>query len=152
MKLLITLALFAGIADAQSKTTPITGVWKIVEASTPDNGVKRTQGGIYIFTGKYFSKFWDRSESPRPELTPEMPDAELRKNVRAVLTKAGTYEVSGTTLTTHSKMAINPRSARPDDSDIYSFRIEGNTMWITDVNELGQPSKNPVTLKFIRLE
>jgi hypothetical protein len=149
MKFLVAFTLFAGLADAQS--TPLTGVWKIIEASTPQQ-VLNTQGGIYIFTGKYFTKLWDRSDKPRPDLNKDSTDAERLASFRPLLSKAGTYEVSGTTLTTRTLMANNPSMMHPGNSDSYSFRLEGSTLWITDVNEGGQPSKNPVTLKFTRVE
>jgi hypothetical protein len=53
MKILATLALFAGIVGAQS--TQLTGVWRITDAFTPKQ-VFNTQGGIYIFTGKIFQQ------------------------------------------------------------------------------------------------
>jgi hypothetical protein len=150
MKFLVALALFAGIVGAQS-TIPLTGVWRITEASTPKQ-VLNTQGGIYIFTGKYFSKLWDRSETPRRDLNKDSTDTERLAAFRPLMSKAGTYEVSGTRLTTHTLVANNPTTMHPGNSDIYSFKLEGNTLWITDVNEGGQPSTNPVTLKFTRVE
>jgi hypothetical protein len=149
MKFLATLVLFAGLAGAQS--TPLTGVWRIVEASTPQQ-ILNTQGGIYIFTGKHFSKLWDRSDKPRADLNKDSTDAERLASFRPLMSKTGTYEVSGTTLTTHTLVANNPSVMHPGNSDSYSFRLEGNRLWITDVYEGGQPSKNPVTLKFTRVE
>jgi hypothetical protein len=138
MKMLIALATFAGIVGAQSTATPLTGVWRIIEASTP-KGVINTQGGIYMFTGKHFSKLWDRSEKPRPDLNKDSTDSERLASYRPLMSKAGTYEVSGTTLTTHTLVANNPRVMHPGNSDTYSFKLEGNTLWISDVNE-GGPS------------
>ncbi len=95
---------------------------------------------------------WHRSGSPRAAVNRETPDAERLLNLSALMSKAGTYEVSGTTLTTHIQVADNMGSARPGNSDVFSLKIEGNTLWITDVHEGGKPSANPVTLKLIRME
>jgi Lipocalin-like domain len=151
MKLLMILVTVAGIAGAQSAATPITGVWKIAGATTPKQVIE-SQGGIYIFTGKYFSKHWDRSEKPRAEFDRNSPASERLAGMSALLSKVGTYEVSGSSLTTHTQVSINPRTSRPGNSDIYSFKLEGNTLWLTDVDEGGKPSENPVTLKLTRVE
>ena len=106
-------------------------------ASTPTQVIE-SQGGIYIFTGKYFSKHWDRSEKPRAEFDRNSAAAERLAVMSALMSKVGTYEVLGSTLTTHTQVSMNPRTSRPGNSDIYSLKLEGNTLWLTDVNEGGK--------------
>jgi hypothetical protein len=48
MKLLMVLAAFAGVAEAQSPTSPITGVWKIAGASTPKQVIESQSWNLHF--------------------------------------------------------------------------------------------------------
>jgi hypothetical protein len=153
MKFLAALAIFAGIAGAQS--TPITGVWQVTEwTTTGSNGrtISNPQPALYIFTGKYYSKLVVRGDKPRPNLSSNPTDAERLASFLPLLAQSGTYEVSGATLTTHIIVSQTPNRMSPGDDNTYSFKLEGKTLTITDISEGNGPKPNPVTVKFTRVE
>jgi hypothetical protein len=155
MKLLLALALFAGIAHAQSTATPLTGVWRVTQVvvTGPDAAtVNNPQPGLYLFTGKYYSFMVVRGETPRPDLSEKPTDAELLAAYTPVVANSGTYEVSGTTLITHPIVAKNPNAMHAGNSGSSTFKLEGKTLVLTQVSTQSGPVANPITLKLTRVE
>jgi hypothetical protein len=155
MKTLFTLALFAGIAGAQSASTPLTGAWKVVETTTTGPDGKTTvaqQPGLLIFTRKYYSVVWDHSATPRPDLNEDATDAQLLASRRAVQAQLGTYEVSGSTVSMHPIVAANPNNMHPAVVIVQSFKLEGKTLLLTQISTRGGPVANPTTTKYTRVE
>jgi hypothetical protein len=131
MKFLAALALFAGIAGAQTTSTPLTGVWKLIE-QTLDGKTTAVEGpGFLIFTGKYYSQL---RVPVRPDETEDMTDAARLVSRVAVQAQTGTYEVSGTTVTRHPIAAGVPNNMHPDRVITASFKIEGKTLVLTPGN------------------
>jgi hypothetical protein len=65
---------------------------------------------------------------------------------------AGTYEVSGATVTLHAIVAKNPRAQRDKNFTRLTFKIDGNTLWLTPMETETGPIPNPVTSKYERVE
>jgi hypothetical protein len=154
MKFLVAFALFAGLAGAQS--TPLTGVWRVIEETTTGPGGKTITSpppGILIFTEKYFSLVRIDGETPRPDLTTSSTDADHLAALDRLLAQSGTYEISGTTLIRHRIVAGVPNNMHPGDRNTASFKLEGKTLVITQLNNAkGQPLANPTTTKYTRVE
>jgi hypothetical protein len=153
MKILVTLALFAGIA--QTNSTPLIGTWKLVEQTTTGPAGKTTpanQPGLLIFTGKYYSTVADRSDAPRPDEDKNTTAAQLLASRTAFDAAAGTYEVSGTTLTRHPIVAANPNIMHSDSVQTATFKVTGKTLLITVTGNSRGPLANPTTLKYTRVE
>jgi len=154
--LLWIIAMTGGIAGAQSKLTVLSGAWRITEVTTtgPNATTNRhPQPGLYLFTGKYYSIVIVRSEEPRPQLdVSKASEAELVAMWRPFTGNSGTYEINGTTFTTHHIVTKNAGNMVPGQFDTYSFKIEGNTLWVTDVSSSAGPYENPRTVKLERVD
>lgn len=128
-KRLVTLLVFAAAVmpmSAQSRQS-IQGVWRVVERTITDSSAGRKdpfgafpagthinlRPGLLIFTGKHYSRTTDAAAQPRPTRpykTPGKPTLEeLQAEWGPFVANAGTYEVSGTTVTLRAIVAKNPR-------------------------------------------
>jgi hypothetical protein len=152
MKFLAALALLAGLAGAQS--TPLTGVWKVLETTTtgPNGKTTLTQPGLLIFAGRYYSVVRDLSATPRPDITEKTTDADWRASRRLVQAQSGTYEVSASTLTTHPMVAASPNNMHADSAFTQLFKLEGDTLLLTEISTKTGPVANPGTTKYKRVE
>ena len=98
-----------------------------------------------------------RNVSPRRQSSP-VPDPskasaeDLLKAWGPVVAEAGSYEVSSGTFVTHPLVAKNPAAMVQGAFTSYSYRIVGDTLWLTiQRNERG-PVTNPPTIKLARVE
>jgi hypothetical protein len=66
--------------------------------------------------------------------------------------EAGTYEISGKTITMRPIAAKNPAAMVPGAFTTWSFTLTGNTLVITAEGNQNGPVVNPVTVKAVRVE
>jgi hypothetical protein len=154
---LIAMALLATIANAQLKPTPLTGTWRITEAKfTGPNArtVRSPQPGLLILTGNYYSRVLITSDQPRTPIKDQTKAtaAELLATWGPFNVASGTYEVSGSNLTVHPLVAKNPQVMAPGALLVYSFKVAGNLLTITDVRNANGPVANPATITYTRVE
>src|SRR5579871_5073562 len=105
----------ARAAAMQSNSTSLQGAWqtvKITIGGSSPRTITVSQPGPYVtlFTAKHYSRTEVQSETPRP-LLPDPSKAtadELRAVWGPVVAEAGTYEVSGNTLTLHPLASKSP--------------------------------------------
>ena len=64
---------------------------------------------------------------------------------------AGTYEVTGSSLTTNGIVAKNPANQGKLVTR-YTFKLEGNNLWTTQVENADGKIANPNTIKYVRVE
>jgi hypothetical protein len=148
-----------GIAG-QSKRESIQGVWQAVEVTITGPGARtiaipEPRPNLTILTARHYSRVEDHSERPRPilaDVTKASAD-ELRAAWGPFVGEAGTYEV-----TTDNQMTMRPISAKnpavmgPRVFITYSYRLDGDTMWVTQQRNENGPFANPVTVKVVRVE
>jgi hypothetical protein len=147
-------------AIAQSKRSPLRGVWRVTQLTTtgPDGKITRTpQPMLTIFTDKYYSFFWIQSDKPRPQIKDRATASadELRATWGAFSGQAGTYELSGSTVTVRPTVAKDPDIMNPGVALIYSVKFGGDTLELTFMRVDGVPrgaNALPYTLKMSRLE
>jgi hypothetical protein len=66
--------------------------------------------------------------------------------------EAGTYEVTdGNLITMRPIVAKNPAVMRPGSVITYSYKLDGDTMWVTQQRNQNGPFANPVTVKAVRV-
>jgi hypothetical protein len=65
---------------------------------------------------------------------------------------SGTYEVSGNTVTCRALIAKNPNVMGPGNFSVYTFKIEGDTLTMTDTRNVAGAVANPRTFTYVRLE
>ena len=93
------------------------------------------------------------SDKPRPEL-PEKgaTDKETADAFRPFIAQGGTYEIKGNEITYRPITAKNPNAMRTGAFQTSTFRLEGDTLWITGKANATGPIANPVTVKMTRVE
>jgi len=146
-------------AAAQSKTGTVQGVWQTVELTITGPGARTITlpeplANLTIFSGKHYTRVEVQTEKPRPALaTPASATAdELRAAWGPFVAEAGTFEVAANTITMRPIASKNPAIMGPGIVITYSFKIEGKTMWVTQVRNQEGPFPNPYTAKLVRIE
>lgn len=158
---LVGAALIASATDitGQSRSGSIQGVWQTVEivitgANPRTITIPRPAPYLTIFTGKHYSRTEIQSETARSIL----PDAakatadELRAAWGPVVAEAGTYETTGNTLTLHPLASKSPAAMAPGAFIVNTWKLDGDTLTISQVRNQSGPYANPVTFKLARVE
>jgi|SRR6185369_7160397 len=146
-------------AGQSTPATSIRGVWQTVEVNiggaTPRTLTPPDPKPYYtIFTTRHYSRTEIQNEAPRPIIADASKATadELRATWGPVVAEAGTYEVSGNMLTLHPLASKSPAAMASGAVIVNTFRIEGATLWITQVRNQAGPYASPVTFKLIRIE
>jgi hypothetical protein len=144
MKWLILLTAVFGTALAAD--SPLVGAWQL----DPGNS---GQAALYLFTPTHYSMVL--AGTGRPDIA-DMSKAtadELRAIWGPLLANAGTYEVSGDSITIHPAVAKIPIVMKAGSNEVYRFRIEGRMLTLRQVrNARGVAVDSAPTLKFVRVE
>jgi hypothetical protein len=158
---LSSVALLASIdVAAQSKRGSLQGVWQTVEVTVTGPGARtiaipEPRPNLVIITAKYYSRVEDHSEGPRPILADVAKASadELRAVWDPFIGEAGTYEVTaGNVMTMRPLVAKNPAAMAPGSFSTYSYKLDGDTLWVTFQKNQNGPIVNPVTVKAVRVE
>jgi hypothetical protein len=145
---------------AQSTSGSLPGVWQTVEitiggASPRTIAVPEPRPYFTIFTAKHYSRTEVQSDgTPRTPLADvaKATADELRTVWGPVVAEAGTYDVSGDTLTLHPQASKSPAAMAPGAFIVCAFKIDGNTLTITQQRNQAGPYAAPVTFKLTRIE
>ena len=163
MKTLVKVCLctvgLAVIAAAQAKPASqpaFEGTWKVAEVhpSGPNASPNMSpQPGLYIFTKKHYSTMTVTGASPRPDLPQQnVTDAQRAATWGPFTANSGTYEIKGSTVTTHALVAKNPGVMSASSFTTYEFKFEGNALWLTNKANNTGPIANPTRTKLVRVE
>jgi hypothetical protein len=144
----------------QNTTTagPLEGVWRVSEVTTTGPNATTNaspQPGFYIFTERHYSIVTVNSPTPRPSLpqdTNTATAAQLNAVYGGFTGQTGTYEISGSTLTTRPFAAMNPAVMAAGNFATRSFNVEGDTLTLTLTANTNGPAANPTTTKLTRVE
>jgi hypothetical protein len=162
-----TLVLLAGIVllasrvgvVAQSKSGSIPGVWQTVEVNIAGANprtitIPKPGPWLTIFTAKHYSRTEVQSEAPRPILADvaKATADELRTVWGPLVAEAGTYEVSGNTLTMHPVASKSPAAMAPGAFIVSSYQLDGDSLTIAQQRNQSGPYASPVTFKLVRIE
>jgi hypothetical protein len=157
------LALVVGVAAAvapldvraQSTVPGLEGAWRVVEVEVSGPGartVESPQPGLLLFTGRHYSYTFVTSDGPRPPLPPGPATAEALATLWNPFTaNAGTFEVSGSTMTRRPLVAKSPDAMAPGAFNQYTFRLTADTLWITTTATETGPVRNPSTVRYQRV-
>jgi hypothetical protein len=161
---LLSVSLTVGLLASQgtaSQSTPqsIQGVWRVVEATISGPGARTIpfadRPNLTIITARHYSRVEVQADGPRPVLTDVAKASadELRAVWGPFVGEAGTYEMtSGSLVTMRPVASKNPAVMGPGVFITYSYRLEGDTMWLTQQRNQTGPFPNPFTLKLARVE
>ena len=139
----------AGNTDAGG----LDGVWKVVEVTvtnaegTTTNPVE--QPNLTIFTDGHYATLNVFGDEPRAQLPDDPTDEQVLAAWRPFGANAGTYEVSGSELTTTVLVAKNPNATANQNTNTSSFEVDGDTLYRTLTNA---NNGNTFRLKLVRVE
>lgn len=157
---LVTIATLAGSDVAgQSKRGSLQGVWQTVEVTVTGPGARTIaipapRPNLLIVTATHYSRVEVHAEGPRPipaDVTKAGAD-ELRAVWGPFVGEAGTYEVTESAITMRPIAAKNPAAMVPGAFITYSYRLDGDTLWVTEQRNQQGAFANPVTIKALRVE
>jgi hypothetical protein len=160
----LAVLLMAASVFTQSKpaTGSIQGVWRIVQTSTSGPNSRTVDksgpgvGGMIFVTARHFAYVDVTGDKPRPALPQggamKATADELRATWGPFDAQAGTYEIKGNETTQRVLVAKAPGLMQPDALYVMAFKLDGNTMTLTQVRNNAGPFPNPVTFKLTRLE
>lgn len=156
----LSVGLLTGYGPAtQSTSRSIQGVWRIVEATTTGPGARTisfsNQANMTIITAKHYSRVEVQADGPRPVLADvaKATADELRAVWGPVVCEAGTYEVTPDNLITMRPVASkNPAVMGQGVFITYSYKLDGDTLSLTQQRNQKGPFANPFSLKLVRIE
>lgn len=150
----------------------IRGVWRNIErvipaTTDPGNRVDpfghvpvgtqtNVQPGLLIITAKYYSRTTDTAVQPRPSTgyavagTPTIEELQARWGPFAA--NAGTYELSGDTLTLRAIVSKEPRDQTRDRFARLRVRLDGNVLSLMPFETSDGPIAAGVTSRYERVE
>ena len=144
---------------AQPTQGSIQGVWRVVEAAITGPGARTIafaeRPNLTIITAKHYSRVEVQADGPRPLLADVAKASadELRAAWGPFVSEAGTYEVTPGGLVTMRPIASkNPAVMGPGVFITYSYKLDGNTLSLTQQRNQAGPFANPFTLKLVRVE
>ena len=155
---LMTGVLARGVVAGQS-ARGLQGAWQITEINLTGPSARtiafpEPRANLVIFTARHYSRVEVQSETPRPLLADAAKASadELRATWGPFVAEAGTYEVSGGSVTMRPIASKNPAVMGGNVFIRYSFTVAGNSLTLTqDRNQTG-PFPNPFTMKAVRVE
>jgi hypothetical protein len=66
--------------------------------------------------------------------------------------QSGTYEVKGSTVIMRPILARNTQVMASKHAHLHEFKIQGDTLWLTPTNALGERVRNATTFRLTRVE
>ena len=152
--------LFANRGAQSSKAASIQGVWHTVQVVTTGPGartitVPEPRPNLTILTAKHYSRVEVHADGPRP--SPADAAKATAEELRAVwgpfFGEAGTYEITNANvITMRPTVAKDPAAMARGAFVTRTFRMQGDTLWVTDQRNERGTIANPVTAKLVRVQ
>jgi hypothetical protein len=143
----------------QSTRQSIQGVWRIVEATITGPAARTIEfaerPNLTIMTARHYSRVEVQADGPRPILADVAKASadELRAVWGPFVGEAGTYEITAGNLITMRPIASkNPAVMGPGILITYAYKLDGDTLSLTQQRNQSGPFANPFTLKLVRVE
>jgi hypothetical protein len=141
-----SLVLLGNSSAAQSRA-PLEGVWRVAELIFPEGSpfvrpgdpraITNPEPSLIIFTGRYYSRLTVEeprqpvNAPPNPRNATEAEKLALYEQWRPLSASAGTYEVSGSTMTLRTIVAKNVAPATGYAPVRWELKLENSdTLWI----------------------
>ena len=164
MKRVLFAALTVGLLTSQGSAQQpprqsIQGVWRIVEATISGPGARTIAFGdrpnLTIITARHYSRVEVQSDGPRPVLADVAKASadELRAAWGPFVSEAGTYEVApGGVVTMRPIASKNPAIMGQGVFITYAYKLDGDTLSLTQQRNQNGLFANPFALKLVRVE
>ena len=125
---------------------PLRGVWRVVDQAG------RPGAGVYIFTSRHYSMMVASPDRPDITDTTQATADELRALWNPMAANAGVYEVAGNLVTIRPIVAKIPVVMKPGAYEVYAFRVEDQTLSLTQQRNVRGPVEGRATTRLVRLE
>ena len=141
-----------------SSSGSVEGVWRVAEVTVTAPArqtITPTESNLVFITRKHYSRVEIHASGARPTITDvsKATADELRQAWGPVVAEAGGYELSGgSTLTLRPVVSKNPAGMGAGTYFSYSYRIAGDTLWVTHKSDHRGVVSNPPTIKLTRVE
>jgi hypothetical protein len=157
---MLSVGLLTSPGTAQQSTREsIQGVWRIVEATISGPGARTIafadRPNLTIITARHYSRVEVQSDGPRPILADVAKASadELRAAWGPFVSEAGTYEVTpGNIITMRPIASKNPAVMGQGVFIAYSYKLDGDTLSLTQQRNQNGLFANPFALKLVRVE
>jgi hypothetical protein len=157
--IVLTLGVLIGQRVAGQTRPSLQGVWHVVEATIAGPAARTIafadRPNLTVFTGKHYSRVEVQVDGSRPVLADASKASadQLRAVWGPVVAEAGTYELTaGNLITVHPIASKNPAVMGPGVYIVYSYKLEGDTLWLTQQRNQNGPFPSPFTLRLVRVE
>lgn len=136
----------------------IQGVWRVVEATITGPSARTIsfseQPNLTTITPRHYSRVEIQANGPRPVLKDVATASadELRAVWGPVVAEAGTYDVTADLITMRPIASKNPAVMGPGVFITYAFKLDGDTLVLTQQRNQNGPFANPFSLKLVRVE
>jgi hypothetical protein len=124
-------------------------------AHVPVGTQTNLQPGLMIFTARHYSRTTDTATTPRPTTPEAIPTKvtveELQARWGPFQANAGTYELSGSTLTLRLIVSKDPAGQRGTFARL-TVKMDGNRLWLTPVENAAGRIVAGVTTEYVRVE
>jgi len=151
----VAAVLLPGSVTGQTDVSALEGAWRVTEMTTAGPGggsVGAPQPGLLLFTGTYYSYTFVTGDEPRPVPPRGVATMEDLLNAWGPFTaNAGTFEVSDTTMIRRPVVAKSPAAMGPGIFNAYTFHVSADTLWITTVGTETGVTRNPTTVRYVRV-
>lgn len=129
--LLLTVACQqGGSSEAASPANELVGVWSLTAVDPGDGSslIQPSQPGLYIFADRYYSAVFAPGADPRIKsaISFQPTTEEMVAQYETIIVNAGTYEISGSTVTFRPVIAKSPGFV--GGYQVSTFRVEGDTL------------------------
>ena len=125
----------AAVESDKKASNPLEGVWReteVVVTGRDASNNQKAQPSLYIFTPTHYAMLGTIGDHPRALLKSfNLTSEEKIAAFDSFFANAGTYEISGDTLTIRPVVARNP-SFMAGGFDKYQFRLDGDSLLLTE--------------------
>jgi hypothetical protein len=148
-------ALAPSDVGAQSAVDALQGAWQVTEVVTAgpaSRTLSSPQSSLLLFTGRHYSYTLINGQEPRPDLPRRAATAaELLTVWNPFSANAGTFDVSGDTMTRRPIVAKSPDAMAPGAFNEYTYRLSADTLWVTAARTEAGAARNPSTYRYVRV-
>src|ERR1044072_5915565 len=134
---LLLTVLAVGPVSAQNRPAndarALEGAWTRVEAGPAGGTLAPTGPGVMLLVDGHYSWIYINGTAPRPALPGPGATAEQIRAVYGapIVAEAGTYEVSGQTMTRRPQVSKAPNQMQPGTYFEYGYRMAGDSLWVS---------------------
>lgn len=127
--------------------TPLEGAWLLIQTQDAEGNVDAEPlPGLIVFTSTHYSTMFAIGDKPRALMDEEIEnqtDAQIIEAYNSIIANTGRYDVDGNNFTTRAFVAKNPNYMNdwPENMSPFSFKIDGDTLVITDEGGYGEGRK-----------